>query len=49
MMYCEGNMKLETSFGQELPQMTSYKIDGHFLTLSGGNGKTMKFVAADWD
>lgn len=48
MMYCEGRMKLEEQFGKDLPNMTQYKIEGHFLNLSGGD-VTMKFVAADWD
>ncbi|QIY84585.1 META domain-containing protein [Chryseobacterium sp. NEB161] len=48
MMYCDGRMKLEEQFGKDLPNMTQYKLEGHFLNLSGGN-TTMKFVAADWD
>lgn len=48
-MYCEGRMKLEEQFGKELPEMTSYKITGQFLTLSDGKGNEMKFVAEDWD
>lgn len=48
-MYCEGRMKLEELFGKELPEMTQYKIEGHFLTLSDSNGNKMKFIAADWD
>ena len=49
MMYCDQGMDLETAFGKTLPQMTSYKIEGHFLTLSDTAGNIMKFVAADWD
>lgn len=49
MMYCEGQMELESAFGKALPMMTQYKIDGHYLTLSDGNGHEMKFVATDWD
>lgn len=49
MMYCEGRMKLEELFGKDFPNMTQYKIEGHFLTLSNVNGDKMKFVAADWD
>ena len=49
MMYCEGNMDLDTEFGKELPKMTKFKIEGHHLTLSDGKGSEMKFVAADWD
>ncbi|WP_312769753.1 META domain-containing protein [Epilithonimonas sp.] len=48
MMYCDGRMRLEESFGKELPNMNQYKIEGHFLTLTDGKS-TMKFVAADWD
>lgn len=48
-MFCEGKMKLETAFSQELPNMIKYKIEGHFLTLSNPKGEEMKFVAADWD
>ena len=48
MMYCDGRMKLEDSFGKQLPNMNQYKIEGHFLTLSDGKS-IMKFVAADWD
>lgn len=48
MMFCEGRMKLEDSFGKDLPNMNRYKIEGHFLTLTNGT-ITMKFVAADWD
>ena len=49
MMYCEGRMKLEESFGKDLPNMNQYKIEGHFLTLSNANGDKMKFVEQDWD
>ena len=48
MMYCDGRMKLEDSFGKQLPNMNQYKIERHFLTLSDGKS-IMKFVAADWD
>lgn len=49
MMYCDGRMKLEESFGNDLPNMNQYKIEGHFLTLSNPNGDKMKFVEQDWD
>ena len=49
MMYCEGKMKLEDDFLKTLKQMNRYVVDGHHLTLASGDGKTMKFVAADWD
>lgn len=34
MMYCDGRMKLEVQFGKDLPNMTQYKLEGHFLNLS---------------
>lgn len=46
---CQENMELETSFGKHLPNMITYKLEGHFLTLSSEDGKRMKFVAQDWD
>lgn len=49
MMFCDKAMDLESAFAKELPTMTNYKIDGHYLTLSNASGKKMKFVAADWD
>ncbi|QOW11051.1 META domain-containing protein [Kaistella flava (ex Peng et al. 2021)] len=49
MMFCDKAMDLESTFAKALPTMTSYKIDGHYLTLSNASGKKMKFVAADWD
>ena len=49
MMYCENRMELEAAFGRELPKMTQYKVQGHYLTLTDIKGNQMKFVAADWD
>lgn len=49
MMYCDKWMDLETQFAKELPQITKYKIEGHYLILSAENGSTMKFLASDWD
>lgn len=49
MMFCDKNMDLETAFAKELPTMTNYKIEGHYLTLTNSAGNKMKFVAADWD
>jgi heat shock protein HslJ len=49
MMFCEDKMDLESAFGKALPTMNSYKVEGHYLTLSDENGDEMKFVAADWD
>ncbi|WP_375562515.1 META domain-containing protein [Bernardetia sp. OM2101] len=46
---CQQNMELETSFGKNLADMITYKLEGHFLTLSSEDGKRMKFVAQDWD
>ncbi|MGS0747992.1 META domain-containing protein [Halpernia sp. GG3] len=49
MMYCEGMMDLESAFGKALPTMNSYKIEGHYFTISDEKGHEMKFLAADWD
>ena len=49
MSYCEGKMELEGKFIGELQKMTTYKIEGHYLTLKDAQGNTMKFVAADLD
>ena len=49
MMFCDKSIDLEAAFGKELPLMTNYKVEGHFLTLSNASGMKMKFVAADWD
>ena len=49
MSYCDGKMELEGKFISELQKMTSYKIEGHYLTLKDAQGNTMKFVAVDWD
>jgi heat shock protein HslJ len=46
---CQENMELETSFGKNLANMTTYLLEGQFLTLSSADGKRMKFVAQDWD
>lgn len=43
------DMNLESSFQKKIETMTHYSIEGHFLTLSGDHGNSMKFVAADWD
>jgi len=48
-MFCAENMNLETEFIKILPTITTYKIEGHHLTLSNKNGDILKFVAADWD
>ena len=49
MMFCDGKMKLEQSFGKDFPTLNQFKIEGHFLTLSNANGEKMKFVETDWD
>jgi heat shock protein HslJ len=49
MMYCDKNMELESAFGRELPKITDYKIEGHYLTLTDLEGTKMKFLASDWD
>lgn len=49
MMFCDKAMDLEAAFAKGLETMTTYEVDGHYLTLSDGSGKKMKFVAADWD
>ncbi|OCA80649.1 heat-shock protein [Chryseobacterium contaminans] len=43
------DMNLEISFQKKFETMTTYSVEGHFLTLSDNQGNTMKFVAADWD
>lgn len=48
MMACQ-NMNLETSFQKKFEKVTTYSVEGHFLTVSDDNGNTMKFIAADWD
>lgn len=48
MMACE-DMQLEIDFGQILPQIISYKIEGHRLTLTTAKDEKLEFVAADWD
>ncbi len=49
MMYCDRAMDLEAAFAADLPTMTQYKVEGHYLTLTSPQGSRMKFVAADWD
>lgn len=43
------DMKLENLFFNHLKNVTDYKVEGHFLTLTDAQGNTMKFIAADWD
>ena len=49
MMFCDKAMDLESAFAKELPTLTNYKVEGHYLTLSNAGGMKIKFVAADWD
>lgn len=49
MMFCDKAMDLESAFAKQLPTMTNYKVEGHYLTLSNSAGEKMKFIAADWD
>lgn len=48
-MFCAKNMNLETDFVKVLPKITTYKVEGHRLTLSNKDGTRLKFVASDWD
>lgn len=43
------DMNLESAFQKKFETMTTYSVEGHFLTLSDNQGSIMKFVAADWD
>lgn len=47
-MACD-NMQLENDFIKDFKGSITYKIEGHFLTLITAEGKTFKFIAADWD
>ena len=49
MMACQNFMDLEQDFSKQLSVVTSYKLEGHFLTLYDGKGNSMKFIAEDWD
>ncbi|QOR73142.1 META domain-containing protein [Cruoricaptor ignavus] len=46
-IFCSGSFGEE--FQQFLRQAKTYKTEGHTLILYDGNGRAMKFVAADWD
>jgi heat shock protein HslJ len=48
MMACD-NMQLEMDFVNDISEMINYKLDGHYLILSDGKNKEMKFLAEDWD
>ncbi len=43
------DMKLEDDFSRSFEGMTSYSVEGQFLTVKDGQGNAMKFIAADWD
>lgn len=48
MMACE-DMQLEDKFSTAITKITSYKIEGHTLTLLNEAQEKMVFVAQDWD
>lgn len=48
-MFCLDKMNVENEFLKTLPNITKYKIDGHFLTFYNKEGQEIKFVASDWD
>ena len=48
-MFCEKTADLEMKYLQILEKSTTYLVEGHHLTLSTETGKTLKFVAQDWD
>lgn len=48
MMACE-DMQLEDKFSTSITKITSYKIEGHTLTLLNEAQEKMVFVAQDWD
>ncbi len=43
------DMKLEDDFSKTFKNITNFKVEGHFLTLTDNQGNSMKFIAADWD
>ncbi|WP_326981709.1 META domain-containing protein [Chryseobacterium sp. MYb264] len=43
------DMKLENDFSKTFKNITNFKVEGHFLTLTDPQGNSMKFIAADWD
>ena len=43
------DMKLEDDFLKTFKNITNFKVEGHFLTLTDAQGNSMKFIAADWD
>ncbi|HKX85559.1 MAG TPA: META domain-containing protein [Flavobacterium sp.] len=48
-MFCEKTADLEIKYVQMLEKSTIYNVEGHQLTLSTEKGKTLKFIAQDWD
>ena len=47
--FCANKMNVENEFLKALPNITKYKIDGHFLTFYNKTGEEIKFIASDWD
>lgn len=45
---CE-DMQLENDINTSLPQVISYKIEDHRLSLYTKSNEILQFVAADWD
>ena len=41
--------QLESTLTQTLPQVTTYKIEGHFLTLFVNDALVIRAIASDWD
>ncbi|WP_054619076.1 META domain-containing protein [Neisseria sp. 83E34] len=48
-MYCAETMKLEQTFLSKLNSIHSYTVQGHELILNSPKGKSMRFIAEDWD
>ncbi len=44
-----GAMQLEDNFLKTLPELNSFKINGHKLTLYNSKNEKMIFMAQDWD
>jgi heat shock protein HslJ len=47
-MYCEDHA-IESQFLNEVSTVSSYKVEGHKLTLITESNKKITFVAEDWD
>lgn len=46
---CPQQMEIEQYFQNILPEVESYMIEGHFITLKTSKGEVIKAVAEDWD